>query len=64
MRKERVNKSKKQNQRGASLVEYSLLVALIAVVAIGGVRSFGESVEAKIDTAGRELLAGGSSVYP
>ncbi len=32
------------NERGASLVEYSLLVALIAVVAIGAVAMFGGSV--------------------
>ncbi len=31
-------------QRGASLVEYALLVALIAVIAIAGVRVLGQNV--------------------
>jgi Flp pilus assembly pilin Flp len=34
----------KRNQRGASLVEYALLVALIAMVAIVAVRTLGRSV--------------------
>jgi Flp pilus assembly pilin Flp len=33
----------KRNERGASLVEYALLVALIAVVCIGAVTYFGGS---------------------
>ena len=33
-----------KNQIAASLVEYGVLVALIAVVAIGAVRVFGENV--------------------
>ena len=37
--------SKKIDERGAALVEYALLVALIAVVAIGAVRYFGEKVQ-------------------
>ena len=32
------------NQRGASLVEYSLLVSLIAILAIGGARAMGAFV--------------------
>ena len=36
--------SKKIDERGAALVEYALLVALIAVVAIGAVRYFSEKV--------------------
>jgi Flp pilus assembly pilin Flp len=31
----------KISERGASLVEYSLLIALIALVTIGGVRAIG-----------------------
>ena len=37
-------KSEKNAQKGASLVEYALLVALIAVVAIVAVRALGQSV--------------------
>lgn len=33
-----------RDERGASLVEYALLIALIAVVLIGAVSTFGESV--------------------
>ena len=33
----------KHNERGASLVEYALLVALIAIVAFGAVSFFGSS---------------------
>ena len=37
----RHRKLKKQNQKGASMVEYALLAALIALIAIAGVRAFG-----------------------
>ena len=44
--------SKKIDERGAALVEYALLVALIAVMAIGAVRYFGEKVrDSFLDTA-------------
>ena len=39
-------------QRGASLVEYALLVALIAVVAIVGVRALGEQVSTQFANIG------------
>jgi pilus assembly protein Flp/PilA len=43
--------SKKQKrERGASLVEYSLLVALIAVIAIVAVRAVGQKVSQKFST--------------
>jgi pilus assembly protein Flp/PilA len=35
------------NERGASLVEYALLVALIAVVAIAAVTALGQSASSK-----------------
>jgi Flp pilus assembly pilin Flp len=38
----RHRKLKKQNQAGASMVEYALLAALIALIAIAGVRAFGK----------------------
>jgi pilus assembly protein Flp/PilA len=38
---------KKKNQKGASLVEYALLVALIAVVCIVAVRTLGDSISAR-----------------
>ncbi len=39
--------NKKKNQKGASLVEYALLVALIAVIAIVAVRTVGQQTSQK-----------------
>ena len=39
-----------KSERGASLVEYALLVALIAVVCIAAVTLLGESASSKFDT--------------
>jgi Flp pilus assembly pilin Flp len=36
------------DQRGASLIEYVLLVGIIALVAIAGFRAFGTSVRDKV----------------
>lgn len=43
---------KKQNkkEKGASLVEYALLVALIAVICIAAVRAVGKSTSEKFST--------------
>lgn len=46
--------AKAKTERGASLVEYALLVALIAVVCIAAVTALGESASSKfedVDTA-------------
>jgi Flp pilus assembly pilin Flp len=44
----------KRKERGASLVEYSLLVALISVVAITAVKALSVRIEATLfSTAGR-----------
>jgi pilus assembly protein Flp/PilA len=37
-----------RDQRGASLIEYVLLIGIVALVAIAGFRIFGNSVRAKI----------------
>ena len=39
-----------RKQRGASMVEYALLVALIAVVSVAAVTSIGASVSTKFST--------------
>lgn len=39
-----------KNEKGASLVEYALLVALIAVVAIAAIRVLGTSVSRQFST--------------
>lgn len=42
--------------RGASIVEYALLVALIAVVCLGAVTFFGESTGSSIDRSGQSMF--------
>jgi len=48
-----------RQEDGASLVEYGLLVALIAVVAIAGVTALGTNVGAKFSSLAT-TIAGGS----
>lgn len=43
------------SERGASLVEYALLVALIAVVCIGAITYLGRSADTKLSTVGSQL---------
>ena len=45
------------DERGASLVEYALLVALIAVVCIVAVTFLGQSASDKFDTVGNSIAA-------
>jgi pilus assembly protein Flp/PilA len=44
-----------KNERGAALVEYALLVALIAVVCIGAVTFLGNSADTKFSSVGSQL---------
>ena len=44
-----------KSELGASLVEYALLVALIAVVAIVAVRFLGQSASSKFDSVGSAI---------
>ena len=44
--------TRRAHDRGASLVEYALLVALIAVVCIGAVTFLGGGTSGKLDEAG------------
>lgn len=44
-----------KTDRGASLVEYALLVALIAVVCIVAIRFLGESASDKFDSIAGEI---------
>ena len=43
------------NDRGASLVEYALLVALIAVVCIAGIRVLGNNADQGFSNVGSEI---------
>jgi pilus assembly protein Flp/PilA len=42
-------------ERGASMVEYALLVALIAIIAIVAVTAAGKAVSSKFDTIAKTL---------
>lgn len=53
-------KNTRDNQRGASLVEYSILIALILLVAIIGVAQVGEGVRDNFQNASEVLTAGES----
>ena len=44
-----------KTDRGASLVEYALLVALIAVVCIAAVTFIGKSADTKFSTVGSSI---------
>ncbi len=44
------------SDRGASIVEYALLVALIAVVCIGAVTFFGDATGASLSTSGDSIF--------
>ena len=44
-----------KDERGASLVEYALLVALIAVVCIGAVSFLGTSASSKFSNIGSSI---------
>jgi pilus assembly protein Flp/PilA len=43
------------DERGASMVEYGLLLALIAVIAIVAVKALGENVSTKFSTVSSSL---------
>jgi pilus assembly protein Flp/PilA len=47
----------RDGERGASLVEYALLVALIAVVSIAAVTTLGKSASTKFSQVGASLDA-------
>ena len=47
--------AKAKTERGASLVEYALLVALIAVVCIAAVTFIGKSASSKFSQVGSSL---------
>ena len=46
-----------KSERGASLVEYALLVALIAVVCIAAVTTLGKEASSKFDEVGDSIAA-------
>lgn len=48
-------RSRITDERGASLVEYALLLALIAVVCIGAITLIGNSASNKLSSAGSAI---------
>jgi len=48
-------KNTSNKQKGASLVEYALLVSLIALVAIAGVRAVGNATNAQLSSQAGQL---------
>ena len=44
-----------EDEKGASLVEYALLVALIAVVCIAAVTLLGKNASSKFDSVGQSI---------
>lgn len=48
------------DERGASLVEYALLVGLIALVCIVSMAFFGSSMSSRFNTVGSSVTAAGS----
>jgi Flp pilus assembly pilin Flp len=58
----KVNPSSRKNtnpERGASLVEYALLVALLCVVAVGGVRAVGNGVDETFSKCDKGFVGAG-----
>lgn len=51
------NTSQTDAQRGASMLEYALLVALIGVIAIVAIRAVGVGVNQNFDRARNEIAA-------
>ena len=49
-----------KDEEGASMPEYALLVALIAIVVIGGATILGNAVNNKIAATGNAVTAAGS----
>ena len=44
-----------KNERGASMVEYAILVALLAVVVIAGVRVLGTNISSQMSTVAGQV---------
>jgi Flp pilus assembly pilin Flp len=49
--------SRTRTERGAGLVEYSLLIAAIALVCLIAVEAFGGNVDSTIETSGNSIAA-------
>ena len=50
-------RAKLRSERGASMVEYGLLLALMAIIAMVAVQAFGQGVSAKYSTINASVVA-------
>ena len=55
------NKIEESKEAGASMVEYALIAALIAIVCIGGITILGQNASQKFSTIGSSLSASPSN---
>ncbi len=56
------NQRNDTNERGASLVEYLLMLSLIVLIALAGVSALGDTVGDSVDdSASRVVTAGGGT---
>ncbi len=46
---------RRKNQKGATVIEYALIAALIAIAAIAAMKTVGTNVSTKFSTAGSAL---------
>jgi pilus assembly protein Flp/PilA len=51
--------TKAESEKGASLVEYALLVALIAVICIVALRTIGNAASSSFSSSGSSLVGAG-----
>ena len=52
-----------QNERGASLVEYVLMISLILLVALAGVSAFGTSIGDSVDDSANRVVTAGAGTF-
>ena len=52
-----------RSERGASLVEYVLLLSLIAMVCLASVSAFGAGVGANLDDSASRVVTAGGGTY-
>ena len=52
---QQIDSKVQKKQRGASMVEYALLVALIAVIAIAAVTILGQKISQKFSTTAAQM---------
>ena len=50
--------NQEKEEKGASMVEYALLAALIAIICIGGLRFLGTAISTQFSTVGSAISGG------